>query len=84
MINYHYIEGQTPLDEDKNPRKLWDVGGLEHKRTVLKLAFNGRVSYCLNNGLQTPQTARIFGLFSDFLTNDSGMVEPRRVELLTS
>ena len=57
-----------------NPCKLWAFGGLEHKRTVLKLAFKDRLAYCPKTGLQTPQKPRIFGLFSEFLTNESEMV----------
>ena len=43
-----------------NPCHLWDNGGLEGKRTVMKLAFEERLVYCRNEGLRTPKTTLPF------------------------
>jgi site-specific DNA recombinase len=43
-----------------NPYKLWTLGQLAHKRTVLKLAFLDRLTYNRKTGLQTPLIALPF------------------------
>lgn len=43
-----------------NPWKIWDSPRLEDKRTVLKLAFEGPLAYCRNEGLRTPKTTLPF------------------------
>lgn len=37
-----------------NPYKLWEKGGYDIKRTVLKLAFNGPLYYTRKKGARTP------------------------------
>ena len=59
---------QRPFDEMfelalefvSNPWKLWASERLEDKRTVLKLAFEDRISYCRKAGLRTPETTLPF------------------------
>jgi site-specific DNA recombinase len=50
----------------ENPHKLWALGRLEHKRTVLKLAFSDRLSYNRKTGLRTPKTALLFKVLGGF------------------
>lgn len=49
-----------------NPQKLWREGTLEHKRTVLKLAFKDRLAYKKNEGFRTPNFSMIFSGLQDF------------------
>ena len=56
-----------------NPWKLWASGRLEDKRTVLKLAFDERLSYCRNEGLRTPKTTLPFKVLGDICTQNQDM-----------
>lgn len=40
-----------------NPQKLWNSERMEHKRTVLKLAFADRLLYCRKEGYRTATPA---------------------------
>jgi hypothetical protein len=44
---------RTALEFLGKPHKLWESGGYADKRTVLKLAFSTRISYCRNLGFRT-------------------------------
>ncbi len=67
-----------------NPRKLWDSGQFECRRTVLRLVFPGRVAYCPNSGYRTAEIAEPFRLLRAFSGRKDVLVEPRGVEPLTS
>ncbi|NDW47482.1 recombinase [Ruegeria sp. PrR005] len=43
-----------------SPWKLWESGQLTLQRTVLKLAFAERITYCRKTGLRTPETTLPF------------------------
>jgi site-specific DNA recombinase len=47
-----------------NPYKLWQMGGFEMKRTVLKLAFPGEITYDRNPAARTPMKAAAHRAFS--------------------
>ncbi|MEX2615672.1 MAG: hypothetical protein WD767_06225 [Alphaproteobacteria bacterium] len=47
----------TALDFLGNPQKLWASDRLEHKKTVLKLAFADRLAYVRNEGVGTADLA---------------------------
>lgn len=49
-----------------NPHKIWCSDRLENKRTVLKLAFADKLSYCRNEGFRTAPYALPFALLEDF------------------
>ena len=66
------------------PHKMWASGQFLHKRAVLKLAFEERIIYSPKKGLRTPKTTLPFRILAGFGASSSEMVEPRRVELLTS
>ena len=66
-----------------NPYKLWTLGQLAHKRTVLKLAFLDRLTTKRKTGLQTPLIALPFKVLDNLNGANLKMVEDRRLELLT-
>jgi len=43
-----------------SPWKLWETGDITIRRTVIKLAFAGRLNYCRNEGARTPNLALPF------------------------
>ena len=57
-----------------NPRKIWDNGQLAMKRTLLKLAFAERLSYCRKTGLRTPTLSLPFKVLGGVLSNGNEMV----------
>jgi site-specific DNA recombinase len=69
-------EGQNhrPFDEMfelamrffSNPCNIWENGKLEHKRTVLKLAFAEGPVYDRKGGFRTPKTSMIFSALEGF------------------
>lgn len=51
-----------------NPLKLWETGSTLVRRTVLKLAFAGRIQYDRNKGPRTPELSfpfKVLGSFSE-------------------
>lgn len=56
---------RTALEFLANPCKLWISGRLEDRRTVLKLAFAGRISYLRNRGFRTPNVSFPFRVLAD-------------------
>ena len=75
---------QTVFDFIEKPQKLWGSEDIEDKRLVLKLVFTRPLQYRRNEGFQTAAISLPFALSRDLMMGKSGMVEPRRVELLTS
>ena len=67
-----------------NPWKIWDMGHLGLRRTVLRLAFLEPVTYCRKEGLRTLKTAIPFSMLAEFSAVKCGVVEPRGIEPLTS
>jgi site-specific DNA recombinase len=63
-----------------NPYKLWTLGQLAHKRTVLKLAFLDRLTYNRKTGLQTPLTALPFKVLYNLNGANLKMVGPEGLE----
>ncbi len=49
-----------------NPWKLWESEQLTLQRTVLKLAFAERITYCRKTGLRTPETTLLFKVLGGF------------------
>ena len=64
-----------------NPWNLWKTGDMTLRRTVLKLAFAERPTYCRKEGYQTPKTTLPFKVLAGFSTDESGLVRSRRLEL---
>ena len=60
-----------------NPWKIWASGRLTLKRTVLRLAFADRISYCRNHGLRTPEIAMPFKALAEIQTGKCEMASPR-------
>ncbi len=63
-----------------NPWKLWESGDLAHRRTVLKLAFQERLSYCRENGLRTPKTTLPFNMLAGVFESKGVMAERQGFE----
>ncbi len=69
----HSAKNRRPFEEMfeltmkffSNPHKVWELGKLEHKRTVLKLAFKDRLAYCRKSGFRTPDLSSIFKALGD-------------------
>ena len=67
-----------------NPWKIWNSGKFTLQRTVLRLAFSERISYCRKTGYRTPKTTLPFKVLEGFYKGDSELVrsgglEPPRV-----
>lgn len=58
-----------------NPSYLWESDDLEHKRTVLKVAFSDKLIYCRNQGLRTPKTRLVFNVLERLRSGDSQMAD---------
>ncbi len=58
----------------ENPQKLWDSGKLEHRQTLLKLAFGKRLSYCRENGFSNPDFSIPFKVLTGVFTPKEVMV----------
>jgi site-specific DNA recombinase len=65
-----------------NPYKLWSLGQLPHKRTVLKLAFSDRLTYSRFSGFRTPQIAQPFRVFDGLHGGNWKVVEDSGFEPL--
>ena len=63
-----------------NPWKVWELGTLEHKRTVLKLTFKDRLTYQRNQGFRTPNLSCIFKMLEGFYDGNFMMAETEGFE----
>jgi len=63
-----------------NPQKLWASDRLEHRRTVLKLAFSDQLQYCKNEGFRTPAKSLPFSLLQGNGVGKYEMVHHRRID----
>lgn len=63
-----------------NPCKLWDSGDLMLRRTVLKLAFTGRVAYDREMGFLNPKKAFPFKLLEEIQMKPEKMVRATGLE----
>ena len=66
-----------------SPWKIWTSGSLALKKTVLRLAFAERISYCRNQGLRTPEIAMPFKALAAIQSGKFEMARPGRLELPT-
>ena len=66
-----------------NPWNIYEKGTLEVRKTILKTAFKGPLTFDRENGYRTPQVSVIFEFLSDF-TSKCKMVHPRGFEPLAS
>lgn len=57
-----------------NPHKIWQIGRLEHKRTVLKLTFADRLKYSRKSGFQTPKISSVFRMIGGIIPANFQMV----------
>ena len=75
---------RTALELLRNPRKIWISGEIEVRKMLLKLVFTHPLEYRQNSGFRTALTSCPFRLFSGFEGGKEVLVEPRRLEPLTS
>ena len=59
-----------------NPCKIWENGGLEYKRMVLRLVFADNLAYTRGIGYRTPKTTIPFKVLEGFSGLKSKMVPP--------
>jgi site-specific DNA recombinase len=71
---------RTALEFLANPCKLWGSPRLEDRRTVLKLAFAGRISYLRNEGFRTPNFSFPFRFLADVSAGRIEVASPRGFE----
>ncbi len=74
---------RTSLEFLGNPWNLWASGGLEERRTLLKLAFSSHLRYARNSGFRTADFSLPFKLLGHNSGEKSEMARPKRFELLT-
>ncbi len=67
---------RTALAFLSNPWNLWSSDWFEDKRSVLKLAFSGPLSYARNEGFRTADLALPFKLLGAISSVDKGLVGP--------
>lgn len=65
----------------EKPVNIWQRGGLNDKRLVLKLVFAENLTYHSELGFGTPELSPILKLFTEIATYDSQDVEVGRFEL---
>ena len=63
-----------------NPWKIWRNGGLEMKRTVLRLVFATPPAYARNEGLRTPEIAMPFKVLEEICGGKCEMARPGGLE----
>lgn len=74
---------RTALDFLANPWNLWVKGGLEDRRTVLKLAFARRLNYRRGEGFRTANLALPFNILGAFSGGKVEMARPIGFEPMT-
>jgi site-specific DNA recombinase len=66
---------QLAMQFVSSPATLWDTGRIEHRQTVLKLAFQDRLHYCRKSGFRTPAIAYPFRLLGQLGMGESLMAD---------
>ena len=73
-----------------NPLLLWESKEVSHKRSLVKMAFSGRLQYCRNLGYRTPDLSLPFQVIQrltthkkDFHMKKSWMVDDTGIEPVT-
>ncbi len=75
---------RTALDFIVNPYARWALDGLAGKRLVLKATFSRALASSKDEGYRAAALSFSFLVLRDLSDRNSSLVEPRRVELLTS
>ncbi len=63
-----------------SPYDIWKNGTFADRRNVLKLAFTGRLKYCRDKGLRTPETSLPFKVLGGFWDGEKAMARPTGFE----
>lgn len=65
----------------ENPKKLWGSGNLMLQKTLLRLAFTDRLTYCRKDGYRTPKMSIPFKALANICNDECKMVLQERIEL---
>lgn len=71
---------RTAFDFLENPQKLWASSQFEHRRAVLRMAFDTHLRYARNQGYRTPETTLPFKVLAGLDGQKEKMVPPVRLE----
>ena len=63
-----------------NPWNLWENGSIEHRQTVLKLAFADQLAYDRESGFRTPEISLPFKALGDICSGKMEMAHPTGFE----
>lgn len=74
---------RTALAFLANPLNLWRSENLEHRRTVLKLAFLDRLEYVRGEGYRTAGLSLPFKVLQDISHGENGLAHPAGLEPAT-
>ena len=75
---------ELALDFLSNPWKVWDIGRLDLRQSVLRLAFSEPLVYDRKTGLQTPVLTLPFKALGQISTRNYDLVDPTGFEPVTS
>ena len=64
----------------KNPNKIWQLGGFEEKRAIIKMAFTDRLIYDRKTGYRTPELSLPFKYLTAFFMQEKIMVPRAGIE----
>ena len=74
---------RTALGFLAKPYAVWEKGGLDDRRAVLKLTFADRLRYKRGEGFRTANLSLPFRVLDSFLRGENGMAHPTRFERVT-
>lgn len=74
---------RTAFDFLENPQKLWASSQFEHRRAVLRMAFDTHLRYARNQGYRTPKTTLPFKVLAGLNGPKKKMVRPAGLEPAT-
>ena len=66
-----------------NPWKIWENGSIEHRQTVLKLAFADQLAYHRETGFRTPEISLPFKALGEICSGNLEMARPAGFEPAT-
>ncbi len=75
---------ELALDFLSNPWKIWDIGRLDLRQSVLRLAFSEPLVYDRKEGLRTPILTLPFKVLGQISTGNYDLVDPTGFEPVTS
>lgn len=68
----------------RNPSFVRELKDIPLQKMLIGILFNGKIYYSKDLGFQTPEIPLIYTIKKELSEDNSVLVDPRRVELLTS